>query len=293
MPRTRLDAHSKRDARAIVVYTLALTLLAAHVTNARGGGEDIAHGTFASKALRLEVKSAIAFRGRSFLGSDQALIVAVSNARMHGEALADYYDRRRAVEKRIRDDETGVVYFEFRRDGSYRGLSYYFAPGNGCGFCTSEVASTVRLTGGRLVGTLEGTEKERPFEVTLDVPLMSDDHGTALGADGGAPGAAYVAYHAALTRRDRAKLKPLLSLDRQQTWADADKKGDLAGFVEYLAGEHPEKSVRIVRGFVKGDTAVLLLEGESSVGALAGEALLMKENGAWHVDDELMDLVVR
>jgi hypothetical protein len=68
------------------------------------------------------------------LGSGDALIVAVTNARMHGDALADYYDRRRAVDKRIKDDETGVVYFEFRPDGSYRGLSYNFAPGNGCGF---------------------------------------------------------------------------------------------------------------------------------------------------------------
>jgi len=212
---------------------------------------------------------------------------------MHGDALADYYDRRRAVEKRIRDDETGVVYFEFRLDGSYRGLSYDFAPGNGCGFCTSEVASTVRLAGGRLSGNLKGTEKEQTFDVALDVPLMSDDHGAALAADGGAPGTAYLAYHAALVKGDARALKPLLSLDRQQTWTDAKAKGNLGRFVEYLGSEHPEKSVRIVRGFAKGNTAVLLVTGESSIGRLAGEVLLMKENDVWHVDDELMDLDVR
>jgi hypothetical protein len=115
----------------------------------------------------------------------------------------------------------------------------------------------------------------------------------ALSSDGGAPGAAYLAYHAALVKRDRAALKPLLSLDRQQTWADAEKKGNVGKFVDYLAGEHPEKSVRIVRGFVKGNTAVLLVSGDSVAGSLAGEALLMKEKNAWHVDDELMDLAVR
>jgi hypothetical protein len=252
-----------------------------------------ARGSFASKDLALEVRSAVAFRGRSFLSDDDALIVAVTNARVHAEALADYYDRRRAVEKRIRDADTGVVYFEFRRDGSYRGLSYYFVPGNGCGFCTSEVVSTVRLNGARLSGRLKGSEKERSFDIVLDVPLMSDDHGAALAADGGPPGAAYLAYHAALVRRDRAQLKPLLSLDRQQTWAQAEKKGDLGGFVDYLASEHPERSERIVRGFVKGNTAVLLVTGDSRIGPLSGEALLMKENGVWHVDDELMDLVAR
>ena len=273
-----------------VVYTF---VSAAVVGSCAVSAEETARGTFASQAIKLDVRSAIAFHGHSFLGPDAALIVAVTNARVHADALADYYDRRRAVEKRIRDDETGVVYFEFRPDGSYRGLSYYFALGNGCGFCTSEVASSVRLSGGRLSGNLKGSEKDRPFEVALDVPLMSDDHGTALAAGGGSPGAAYLAYHAALVKRDRAKLKSLLSLDRQRTWTDAENKGNLDGFLDYLAGEHPEKSVRIVRGFVKGNTAVLLVTGDSTVGALDGEVLLMKESDIWHVDDELLDLVVR
>ena len=285
-----------RTVRAFVDYTclgtaLIGTSVAAGATTALES--ETAHGSFVSQAITLQVKSAIAFRGKSFLGGGDALIVAVTNAQMHGDALADYYDRRRAVDKRIKDDETGVVYFEFRPDGSYRGLSYYFAPGNGCGFCTSEVASTVRFANGRLAGALKGTEKGRPFDVVIDAPILSDDHGSALPADGGAPGAAYLAYHGVLTRGDRAGLKSLLSFDRQQTWMDAEKKGNVGRFVEYLGSEHPEKSVRIVRGFVKGNTAVLLVTGESSIGRLTGEALLMKEKDLWHVDDELMELDAR
>src|SRR5258708_18754493 len=242
-----------------VVYICLAAFVAAFAPDAPAAeSPDIAHGTFKSQAITPEVRSAIAFKGKSYLGSDDVLIVAVTNAKVHGDALADYYDRKRAVEKRIKDDDTGVVYFEFRPDGSYRGLSYYFVPGNGCGLCTREVASTVRLGGGKLSGTLKGTEKDRPFEVVLNVPVMSDDHGTGLPADGGAPGAAYLAYHAAPVKRHRRALKPLLSLDRQQTWADAEKKGNVGKFVDYLAGEHPDKSVRIVRGFIRGNTAVLL-----------------------------------
>jgi len=251
---------------------------------------DTVKGNFKSKDITLQAKSAIAYRGRSFLGTGDALIVAVTNARVHADALAEYYDRRRVVEKRIKDEETGVVYLEFRPDGTYRGLSYYFAPGNGCGFCSSEVASTVRLANGKLTGTLKGTEKDRPFDLAIDVPLMSDDHGAALAADGGAPGAAYLAYHQALAKRDRAALKQLLSADQRQTWATAEKKGQLDGFVDYLASEHPDKSVRITKGYAKGETAVLLVAGESAAGKLVGEVLLMKEQGAWHVDDELMEL---
>jgi hypothetical protein len=209
---------------------------------------------------------------------------------VHADALAEYYDRRRVVEKRIRDEETGVVYFEFRPDGTFRGLSYYLGPGNGCGFCSSEVASTVKVANGKVTGTLKGTEKERPFDFTLDVPVMGDDHGAALPPDGGEPGATYLAYHNALLKRDQAALKPLLSADRQNTWVEAEKKGQLAGFVDYLASEHPEKSVRITRGYAKGSTAVLLVAGDSSAGKLVGEVLLMKEKDLWRVDDELMEL---
>jgi hypothetical protein len=254
---------------------------------------DTVRGSFKSKAITLQAKSAIAYRGKSFLGSGDALIVVVTNARVHADALAAYYDRRRVVEKRVKDAETGVVYFEFRPDGSYRGLSYYFAPGNGCGFCSSEVASTVRLANGKLTGTLKGTEKDRPFDLAIDVPLMSDEHGAALPADGGAPAAAYLAYHQALLKRDRAALMALLSADQRQTWARAEKDGQLDAFIDYLASEHPEKSLRINRGFAKADTAVLLVAGESTAGKLTGEVLLMKEQGVWHVDDELMELDLR
>src|SRR6266496_2427252 len=216
-------------AKCAVVYILATVGLIAGPVAAAGPvttEADTAHGTFKSQAITLEVRSAIAFHGRSSLGGpDDVLLVAVTNAKVHGDALADYYDRRLAVEKRIKDDETGVVYFEFRPDGRYKGLSYYFASGNGCGFCSGDVVSTVRLAGGKLSGTLKGSEPERTFDIALDVPIMSDDHGTALAADGGPPGAAYRAYHAALGKRDRAALKTSLSMDRQQTWVDAEKKG--------------------------------------------------------------------
>ena len=122
---------------------------------------------------------------------------------------------------------------------------------------------------------------------------MSDEHGAALPADGGAPGAAYLAYHNALVKRDQAALKPLLSADRRNTWIDAEKKGQLGAFVDYLASEDPEKSVRITRGYAKPGIAVLLVAGESAVGKLVGEVLLMKENDAWRVDDELMELEQR
>jgi hypothetical protein len=73
------------------------------------GVEEAARGAFTNQSVKLEIRSAIAFRGRSFLSSDPALIVAVTNARVHPDALADYYDRRRVVAKRICGAVTGAT----------------------------------------------------------------------------------------------------------------------------------------------------------------------------------------
>src|SRR5207245_4242083 len=85
---------------APVVHICVAAFVAATAFGAWGAGApDVAHGTFKSQAITLEVRSAIAFKGKSYLGADDVLIVAVTNAKVHGDALADYYDRKRAVEK--------------------------------------------------------------------------------------------------------------------------------------------------------------------------------------------------
>lgn len=252
-----------------------------------------AAGTFTSKDVTFDVAGAAAFTGVSPLDKDQpAILVVVSNARLNGDALADFVDRRLAVEKLIKDDKTAVVYLEFTPQGRFRGLSYYLGAGNGCGFCSSEVASTVKLANGRLAGTLKGTERSRPFDITLDVAVLSDNHGAPLPADGGAPGKAYLAYHAALVKRDSKAIKPTLSPGRVEVWDRANSKGDVNGYVDFLAEDHPIKSVRIVKGWATANKASLVIEGEGQAGNVAGEVLLVNTKGAWGVDEELVDAVI-
>ena len=180
-----------------------------------------AKGTFKSHSITLNVKSAVAFHGAGLLDRDtkDALIVAVSNAKMAASVVGSYYDRRRAIDKRLKDDETGIVYFEFTKEGKYRGLSYYFASGNGCGYCGGGDVAKVKLSGGKLSGTLKDTDKDkdRTFDIALDVPVLPDDHGPALPEGGGDPGKAYLAYHAALVKGDHARLKEVLSGESLKT----------------------------------------------------------------------------
>src|SRR5258708_21703800 len=176
---------------------MKITALALGVLAASGSAlaQEPGKGTFQSQSISFDIVGAVAFNGTSSLSkTDPAIVVAVSNGRLVA-TLSDYVDRRRAIDTLVKNEKTAIVYFEFTPQGRYRGLSYYFEPGNGCGFCSSEAASTVKIANGRLTGTLKGSEKDRPFNVSLDVALMGDDHGAALPLDGGAPRNAYLAYH--------------------------------------------------------------------------------------------------
>jgi hypothetical protein len=268
----------------------ALTLSALVLAGAALAEEPTAKGVFKSGSVEMPVTSAVAFRGKDLFSPErEALIVAISHAKFAAGVVEAYTDRKRAIDRRFKDDETVVVYLSFTPEGKWRGLSYDFGPGNGCGFCTSDVKSTVKLGGGRLAGAVSGKEKNRTFDVTLDVPVMSDDHGAALGEGGGDPGKAYLAYHAALVKGDEAALKALLPPDRLQQWDKAQKGGNLPKFLNYLREEHGLRSVKVSKGWAKADRAVLLIAGEGASGPVTGEATLLREKGTWRVDDELTD----
>ncbi len=257
---------------------------------------DTASGSFKNQNVGIQIKSALAFPGKSLLDRDESVIVvAVTGADMDADALAAYYDRRRAVDQRIKDSDNPVVFFEFRPNGNYKGYSFYFAPGNGCGYCGGNmgITTTVKLAKGRLAGTLKGTDTNRSFDITLDLGVLSDDHGAALPPDGGAPGKAYLDYHAALVKRDANALRTALSDEARKIQAGAIKEGKGAAYMNYLAKEHPTQSVKISKGWSNGKAAVILFDGEGSVLKLTGEAILVNQGGAWRVDDELTDVVMK
>lgn len=281
-------------ARLSWLTVLVLALLAGDAIRA-DAPPSTAKGRFQSQTVWFDAGSGFAFRGKASLDKTKdVLIVAVSNASIVPELLGRYVDRKRALETRVKGDETAVVYFEFSPKGEYRGLSYYFGSGNGCGYCGGgDVESSVRLSGGKLAGTVKATkEKDRSFDITLDVPIQSDDHGAALPAGGGPPATAYLAYHGALVKRDAAALKPVLSERRLGIYASAEKDQDLDGYVGYLRKEHPVKSVRVLKGFATANQAVLLIEGESDYGKVAGEVVLLNEKGSWRVEDEIVEMSV-
>jgi len=267
---------------------IALLLLAAGALSAAGAGRG--SGLFDSGGFQMEIKDAYAFRGAPSLGGgDKVLVAVVSNHGFVPDVLDEYWDRRNALEKYFKDENTGLVYLEFTLDGKYKGLSYYFGPGNGCGYCADpDVKSTVRFANGRLSGKLtmpKGKDSKRTFEITLDVPVSGDDHGAAQGKGGGEPGKAYLAYHKALGGKDSNAIQTQLSKDRRAVWKKAEDGGNGSDFLSFLREEHPQ-DVRVTEAYVKGGKALILLEGKGASGAVTGEALYTLEDGAWHFEEE-------
>ena len=272
---------------------LIVTALAMCVGPAFGAGiAPSADGSFTSQTFTMPVSTAMAFPGKSIFDKTDVIVVAITNGDIRVDWFATFVDRRRAIERRMKDSETAVVYLEFKPDGAFRGLNYYFKKGNGCGYCRDAVTSTVKLANGRFAGSLKGKDATRTYDVVFNLPITPDDHGAPLPPDGGAPGNAYLGYHEALVKRDIKALRPFLSNESREFMAKAEKQGKLAVELKSLAKEHPDQTVRITKGFSKGNHAVLLIAGESGGVKLTGEVVLVNEGGSWRVDDELTDAVL-
>lgn len=271
-----------------LLFALVLTVPIAAAATAPAS----ASGHFQSGKASLDITGAYGFwfKSASPVGSDAVIRVAVGNGSFDPEYFDRFYDRVHAINARFVDDEHGVVFLEFAANGKYHGLSYYFGPGDGCGYCLDdEVQSTVRLSQGRLQGHVGSKEKNRSFEVDLDVPVPEKEWGAPLPRDGGEAAKVYLAYQSALATRDVKAARPLLDARLKAFWQQQEKEGKLDGYLDYCWTEkHLEmKKAEVTGGFIRGDRAVLFVKGQS-VTAIHGEALMRREDGVWRFSDELL-----
>ncbi len=269
-------------------------LLAATAADA---AENSASGQFSSFKLKLNVADAYSFWAKGGVGGDDSVIrVAVSNSRLDAEFFDWWYDRQYAIGQFIVDEENKVVYFDFDADGRYRGLSYYFGSGDGCGYCyDSKVRSTVRVDGGRLRGKLafKASDDRVAFDIDFDVAVPSKVWGDALPGDGGDPGRAYLAYHKAIAAEDPKSVAAAMDAHAKEVIAKFQKQGRLNEYLEYRWNDvhFGMKNVSIVGGFVRGDRAIVLVDGSSTtIERVHGEARMLREGGVWLVDSELLQV---
>ena len=265
----------------VCVFALAGGLAAAAENAPQGSGE------FAYKGGSFDVGGAYAFPSRVGVSDQEGIRVAISNAGFVPAGVDRTWDREAFIDTKFADEETAVVYLHFLKDGKFVGASWYFGPGQGCGFCSSSSAvSTVKIYGDRIGGNVKVKDEDTQYDITFDVPIAPALPGQEIAKDGGEPGQAYLAYHKALGAGDEAAVLALVTSNDHKRFLAAKAKG--ADFMAYLSKNHPAE-VRIVRAFTSGDWATLVIRAKASWGDLHGEALMKREDGTWRYWEELFD----
>lgn len=268
------------------VTALALALAA---PLAAQDSKPVASGKFEGRDRTFEAFGAYAFPAEVGMDNEPGVKVGVSNGGFTTERLDRIWDREHVIDEFFSDEETLVVYFHFAKDGKYKGMTYYFGSGDGCGFCyNGAVESTVKIEKGRIHGKVQQKPEpgEATWDIAFDVPVAPSDYGTPLPAGFGEPGKVYAAYHDVLAAQSNAEaLRPFLDE------GDAAELTKAAGEVMMAKREiHPTQSYRITKGWVNGDWALLLVEGETSSMKVETEAHLQKIGGTWRVYNEILQL---
>ena len=86
-------------------------------------------------------------------------------------------------------------------------------------------------------------------------------------------------------------MRALLAAERRATWAGAEAEGEGDRFLAYLREGHPQ-TIRVVEAYVRGDQALVLFTGENPYSKVEGEALLVREEGAWRFEEETIRTVL-
>ena len=275
----------RASAGLVVLSFAAVGLVAASPTAA---ATSQAGGKFESRNWEFEPSGAYAYPGEVGMDDEAGIVVAISNASFDTEFFDRYWDRGHAIETYHKDAKTLVASLQFAKSGTYKGMTYYFESGDGCGYCyDGSVRSTVKVEKGRIHGriTLAGKPGELAFDVTFDVPVASSSYGDPLPAGGGEPGRTYAAYHQAIVAGDQVALRPFYT---EKVQADYAERADAV--VQAFRNDHPDQAFQVVRGFAKGERALLLVEGETSYSKVKTEVHLEKQQGTWRIVDETLQL---
>ena len=112
-------------------------------------------------------------------------------------------------------------------------------------------------------------------------PLPDAKTGKALPRDGGEPGKAYRAYRKAIRDKDVAALRKTAPASQVQDSSDEELKQ----MIEFMALISPSDP-KITRGYVKGDRAVLYLEGSLDGEKQYGTVEFAREKETWYIVKE-------
>ncbi|NUO75702.1 MAG: hypothetical protein HOQ32_06780 [Lysobacter sp.] len=263
-------------------FALALALLAAGAAQAQSGS-----GYFRYGDARLALKHAIAVaEDPSDPADEHRTLVFLSAQPLDAAPVAAAFDALDAVREQA--PAGGYVRVCIAADGSECGLFYSPEGFNSGGYGElalqrdepAHVAGRWQLAQGEFLGT------PYDFDLRFDTAITPAP-GDALPAGGGAPGAAYNAWLAALAKGDVAALRRMGGDDARGRFPE-DDPGTVKESLKSLRDGEPQQA-QIARGRQHGDQAVLWVEGvDRDDIRRRGRVLMRRSQAGWqHVESDL------
>ncbi|MEA2336981.1 MAG: hypothetical protein QOE82_988 [Thermoanaerobaculia bacterium] len=205
------------------------------------------------------------------------------------------------------DPHTNVINQKALRDGNY--VLLWVRPDNDVSMnatYSDSMTQYVEMTGSRMTAAMTTNTRDKvaghlfstkPLktmdgdEYTIDLKFSAEvtrpPAGTKLPADGGDPGKALKALQAAIAKKSWDGIKANVTAKNLESWDASYRtpKENLDDAIETLGFWLPKKGGKITGGELRGDSAILNMEGELFEGQNALFLVRMvKENSRWVFD---------
>jgi hypothetical protein len=267
-----------------------LPLFAVADARAAGGGH------FRLGENRVEATHAIAVASDEGHDEGPRILVYLSDFPLDAAKVAAAFDPEDAVRAELGDRAGGYVRVCIQVDGAECGMFFNRRQPddsfNTSGYGTFAI---VRNDAGHVAGSWVLAQPERFFDQTYDFELRFDVAvaplpGQPLPAGGGAPGAAYLAWLAALAKGDVASLRKLAVGDDAWRFPEEDP-AQVKEAIKDLRDGAPLQA-EVARGLVDGDRAVLWVRGVDRDDIRRGGRVLMRrEGGDWRFAEDDLESV--
>jgi hypothetical protein len=263
---------------------LILSCLCSAATAAESGG------FFRYDKTRMDIKHGYAVTKENRSGPDQTYVFLTSIP-IDAKLVADAFDPGDAVNEQTRGKPGGYVRICIDGEGKECGL--YFSHNEPSESFNMSGSGTFTLA--KRTPTLEGRwlldkpedffGKTYEFDLKIATAVTPPTAGTALPADGGAPGKAYTAYLAALAKGDLPALRAILGESRAWQLPENDANQAKQGLKDLRDGK--PVAVKILSAVQRGDHAVLKVEGvDRDDIKRAGRVLMVKDGAGWKMDTD-------
>lgn len=280
--------------RVVTFRALCALLLSALGALSAVAGETSVSGRFVDGDQVVVPVDAYAYRKPDpFEEGSQVTVVVLADKAFDRAALDAAPERDSAIRSFMFEHEARLIELTLDAEGEVSNLYVYVPPGSNLSMSGSgetEVrAHAPTRTEGRFV--LEGEERQADLAWAVDVagdPVPLAQRGSPLPAGGGEPGAAYVAYIAAVRSGDPEKMAAHMGREMAEAMLSHRGDPDFAEQIELFQAFNPSE-ITVTGGRLDGETAYLDVVGKDADGRrVSGTVTMGREGGRWiRQDDEL------